>query len=487
MASAVAAAAAFDVGRLRAACVQCIGDIMLDRFVDGAVERISPEAPIPVIRVGHESAMLGGAGNVARNIAALGARAVLHGVIGDDEAGRELARLAAADAEAHLITEGARPTTVKTRFMAGAQQLLRADRETTAPIAAATASALLRGIEDAATRCQAVVLSDYGKGVLTEDLWKAIVAAARERGVPVLVDPRRGSFQRYRGASVLTPNRAELEAAAGRACVDDRDIAAAARALLDACEVEAVVVTRGERGLSVVTRDGALAHLPAARRREVYDVSGAGDTVIAVLAAALAVGAELTTAAALANAAGGIVVAKARTAVVRPDELAAADAAPPAAADLKLCTAEEAVERVAVWRRRGQRVGFTNGCFDLLHPGHVALFSTARAACDHLIVGLNSDRSVRRLKGEGRPVQPQSARAAVLASLADIDAVVVFGEDTPLALIEAIRPDLLVKGADYKIEEVVGAEFVRSYGGDVVLAAIEPGHSASDIIRRVAG
>ena len=424
--------------------------------------------------------MLGGAGNVARNIAALGARAVLHAVIGDDEPGREVARLAEAAAEAHLITDVARPTTVKTRFMAGAQQLLRADHETTAPIAPETAAVLLRGIDAAAARCQAVVLSDYGKGVLTDDLWAAIIAGARARGVPILVDPKHGPFERYRGATVLTPNRAELAAATGRTCVDDQDIAEAARALLGVCAAEALVVTRGGRGLSVVTRDGVAAHVPAAQRREVYDVSGAGDTVIAVLAAALAVGADLTTAAVLANAAGGIVVGKARTAVVRLDELAAA-------ADRKLCTVEDVIERVAVWRRQGQRVGFTNGCFDLLHPGHVALFNKARAACDHLIVGLNSDQSVRRLKGEGRPVQPQAARAAVLGSLADIDAVVIFGEDTPLALIETIRPDLLVKGADYKLAEVVGAEIVRGYGGEIMLAEIEPGHSATDIIRRAAG
>jgi len=481
-----APATAFDVGRLRRATVQCIGDIMLDRFVEGAVERISPEAPIPVIRVEHQDAMLGGAGNVARNIGALGARAVLHAVIGDDEPGRELARLAEAAAEAHLIADVARPTTVKTRFMAGAQQLLRADHETTAPIAAAIGVALLREIDDAAARCQAVVLSDYGKGVLTDDLWAAIIAGARARGVPVLVDPKHGPFERYRGATVLTPNRAELAAATGRTCVDDHDIAEAARALLGVCEAEALVVTRGGRGLSVVTRDGAVAHVPAAQRREVYDVSGAGDTVIAVLATALAVGADLTVAAALANAAGGIVVGKARTAVVRLDELVAA-AASATVADRKLCTVENLVERVAVWRRQGQRVGFTNGCFDLLHPGHVALFSKARAACDHLIVGLNSDQSVRRLKGEGRPIQPQSARAAVLASLADIDAVVIFAQDTPLALIKAIRPDLLVKGADYKLAEVVGAEIVGAYGGEIMLAEIEPGHSATDIIRRVAG
>jgi D-beta-D-heptose 7-phosphate kinase/D-beta-D-heptose 1-phosphate adenosyltransferase len=407
-------------------------------------------------------------------------------VIGDDEPGRELARLAEAAAEAHLIVDVARPTTVKTRFMAGAQQLLRADHETTAPIAAAIGAALLRGIDDAAARCQAVVLSDYGKGVLTDDLWAEIIAGARARGVPVLVDPKHGPFERYRGATVLTPNCAELAAATGRTCVDDHDIAEVARAQLGVCEAEALVVTRGGRGLSVVTRDGAVAHVPAAQRREVYDVSGAGDTVIAVLAAALAVGADLTAAAALANAAGGIVVGKARTAVVRLDELVAA-AASTTAADRKLCTVEDLVERVAVWRRQGQRVGFTNGCFDLLHPGHIALFSKARAVCDHLIVGLNSDQSVRRLKGEGRPVQPQSARAAVLASLADIDAVVIFGQDTPLALIEAIRPDLLVKGADYKLAEVVGAEIVGAYGGEIMLAEIEPGHSATDIIRRVAG
>ena len=489
MAAGLHDAASFEVECLASTRILCVGDLMLDRFVHGSVERISPEAPVPVIRVEREDMMLGGAGNVARNLTALGVRSVVLGVVGDDEAGGEVARLVEQDtAEAHLEVEPGRPTTVKTRYLTSGQQLLRADRETAAPIALRTSRALLRRFSQALSGCDAVVVSDYAKGTLTDEVLSAVIDRAREEGVPVLADPKSADFRRYHGATVLAPNRDELAAATQHRCDGDKGIAEAAVGVLAACAVQAMVITRGPGGLSLVAADAAPVHLRAAKKEEVYDVSGAGDTVLAVLAAALAAGADLPTAAALANCAGGVVVGKVGTAVVHPTELATAAAASlQGAADAKVCALNQVRDRIAVWRRRGERIGFTNGCFDLLHPGHVALLDEARAACDRLIVGLNSDDSARRLKGPDRPVQDETTRAAMLASYAAVEVVVVFGADTPIELIEAIRPDVLVKGADYHPEEVVGAEFVESYGGRVLLAEIRPGHSTTETIRRMAG
>ncbi|MBM3516771.1 MAG: D-glycero-beta-D-manno-heptose-7-phosphate kinase [Alphaproteobacteria bacterium] len=475
-----------DPERLAAAKVLCVGDVMLDRFVRGTVERISPEAPIPVLRAAEHSAMLGGAGNVARNIAALGARARLIAVVGADVAAAEVGQLVtdALDAGSRLLADSARPTTVKTRYIAGGQQLLRVDDEAAQPLAPALASALLAAVRGGLSWCDVVVLSDYAKGVLGEAVLAGVIEAAVHLRRPVLVDPKSRDFSRYRGATLLAPNRAELAAATGLAGEDDATTEAAARMATGAAGMAALIVTRGARGLSLLRSGEGALHLPALPRAEVYDVTGAGDTVMATLAVALAVGADLATAARLANRAGGIVVGKIGSAVVRRDELLAAEQR---AAEAKIGARAEVLESVGRWRRRGERIGFTNGCFDLLHPGHVALLRQARAACDRLIVGLNSDESVRRLKGPGRPVQGEGARAAMLAAYAEVDAVVIFGESTPEALIEAIRPDVLVKGADYRLDEVVGGAFVRSYGGQVLLAELAPGHSTSATIARIAG
>ena len=473
--------------------VLVVGDVMLDRFVLGVVRRVSPEAPVPVIAVERETESPGGAGNVARNIAALGAKVALVGAIGEDEAGGRLrANLdRVPGAETTLIVEPGRPTTLKTRYLAhgqgGAwQQLLRADAETDAPHSGATNEALLRAVEAEVGGCDAVVFSDYAKGVLSD----AVLPGLLERcaGARIVVDPKSADFARYRGAAILTPNAAELARVAGHPCEDDDAVADAAEKAIAAGGFEALVVTRGGQGLSVVTAEGAAIHLGAAERREIYDVTGAGDTTTAILATALAAGATIETAARSANVGGAIVVGKVGSEVVRGDELARAlHAYEVRAAEGKVVTLEAALDHLARWRRRGESVGFTNGCFDLLHPGHVALLAQARGACDHLVVGLNSDGSARRLKGAGRPVQPESARAAVLASLSDVDLVVVFDADTPIEMIEAIRPDLLVKGADYRLEEVVGADFVQAYGGRVLLADIAPGHSTSATIARLAG
>ena len=474
--------------RIGSARVLCIGDVMLDRFVYGAVERISPEAPIPVLRVGREAAMPGGAGNVVRNLVALGAHAGFVAPIGADAAGAELRAMLAQmrGVDATLIDDGARQTTVKTRYIAGGQQLLRADSESDAMLGAAARERILTAARSALASCQVVALSDYGKGALGEGVAAELIAAARAAGRLTVVDPKGADYRRYAGASVVTPNLRELALASGMPTAGDEQVVAASRKLIAECGIEAVLATRSGEGMSLIERDGRVSHVRA-EARAVFDVAGAGDTVVAAIAAALAAGAPLEQAAALANHAAAIVVGKIGTAVATVPELRAAMEGPAGAAHAaKLMTLDQAIEHAARWRHNGFRVGFTNGCFDLLHPGHVSLLRQARAACDRLIVGLNSDESVRRLKGASRPVQSEAARAAVLSSLADVDAVVGFADDTPIGLIEALRPDVLVKGADYSEETVVGAVLVRSYGGRILLAELSPGHSTTATIGRLA-
>jgi len=469
--------------------VLCVGDVMLDRYVYGTVERISPEAPIPVLRVQRETAMLGGAGNVLRNLLALGARACFLSAVGNDPSGREIAGLVAGEdrVEPHILIDRSRSTSIKTRFVAASQQLLRTDDETVAALAPAVREDLVRLARAVAPDHAAVVLSDYDKGVLRDGTAAGVIAAARAAGKPVVVDPKGSDYARYRGANILTPNRRELAEATEMPVDGDEQVVAAARRLLNRLDLDAVLVTRSQEGMTLVEREGGVHHLPA-EAREVFDVSGAGDTVIATFAAALGAGLTPLEAARLSNVAAGIAVGKVGTAAVHLAEIAQALRAH----DLML-QGESKVEplagalgRVQAWRREGLRVAFTNGCFDLLHPGHVALLSQARASADRLVVGLNSDESVARLKGAGRPIQDHTARAAVLASLAAVDLVVVFAEDTPLALIQAIKPDVLVKGADYAHAEVVGAAEVEALGGRVLLADLLPGHSTTQTIARLA-
>jgi D-beta-D-heptose 7-phosphate kinase/D-beta-D-heptose 1-phosphate adenosyltransferase len=479
------------VERLAGVRVLVLGDIMLDRFVYGVVERISPEAPIPVLRITAETEMLGGAGNVLRNLAALGARPHGIAVVGEDAAGAQVEALARAcvapaEGEVELLRMAGHPTTLKDRFIAAGQQLLRVDRDPQAGLDAVTAERVEAAALAAVEKASVVILSDYGKGLLDGRLVAAVIAVAKRRGCPVVVDPKGRDFARYRGADWVTPNRRELQEASGAPTGDDAAVAAAARKVITEAGLGALLATRSEQGMTLVTGgDGAVHHLKA-EAREVYDVSGAGDTVVAAFAAGLGAGLAPVAAAQLANIAAAIVVGKLGTAVARPGEiLHALHASELLAAESKVADLDSLTEQVAQWRQAGLKVGFTNGCFDLLHPGHVSLLEQARAACDRLIVGLNSDASVRRLKGAARPVQGEAARAAVLASLASVNRVVIFGDDTPLALIEALRPDVLVKGADYSVEQVVGADIVQSYGGHVVLAELSPGHSTTATIERL--
>jgi D-beta-D-heptose 7-phosphate kinase/D-beta-D-heptose 1-phosphate adenosyltransferase len=472
--------------------VLCVGDLMLDDFVYGEVTRISPEAPTPVLAVRHSAIEIGGAGNVARNIAALGATCILVSLIGNDDAGLTLTnalgkfdRLIVPD----LVIDKARQTTRKVRFVSEhhSSHLMRADWETTAPTSAHSEASIIAYAETAMPQVGAVVLSDYAKGTLTPRVVRAIIDAARRHRKPVVVDPKGHDYSVYRGATMITPNRQELGAAVHRPVATEAEIGKAAADLARLVESEAVLVTRSEEGMTLHIEGHAPIHVPAYPVK-IRDVSGAGDTVAAVMAVLLAMQAPFESAMRAANAAAAVVVGKRGTATVSLAELRhrilpAASLAPEDKIVFDWAVLDE---RLAEWRKHGLRIGFTNGCFDLLHRGHIKLLAEARAACDRLVVGLNSDASTQRLKGNGRPINPAEGRAEVLAALEAVDLVVVFEEDTPLELIKRVQPSVLVKGADYKREEVVGGDVVEAAGGTVVLVDLVPGHSTTGIVRRSA-
>jgi D-beta-D-heptose 7-phosphate kinase / D-beta-D-heptose 1-phosphate adenosyltransferase len=474
------------IRRLAHANVLIVGDVMLDRYVYGDVNRISVEAPVPILAIDREVEMPGGAGNVLRNLTALGAAAAFITVVGDDVAGSSLTALVGghANVEPWLLVQGGRTTTQKTRYIAKGHQLLRADREQTDPINPRLAERLVRIAVDAMAATSVTVLSDYGKGVLAGEVPTQLLAAARASGRVLIVDPRGVDFSRYTGADIVMPNRPELAAATGMPVDTEAAIVAAGLALRERFEFGAVVVTRGNDGMTLIDADG-VRHFPA-EAGEVYDTSGCGDTALAMLAAAVAAKLPLAVAVRLANIAAGVVVGKVGAAVAREAELLAA-VSPERSASRKVVSLEEAVELAERWRHRGWRVGFTNGCFDLLHPGHLYLLDAGRAGCDRLIVGVNSDRSARRLKGPMRPAQGQEARAALLASLAPVDVVCVFDEDTPERLIRAVRPDVLITGGTEGVEEGIGADLVREWGGKVTVADVLPGHSTQAMFERIRG
>jgi len=472
-----------------AARVLVLGDVMLDRFVYGSVERISPEAPIPVVNVERVLDMPGGAANVARNIAAMGAHAIILGVVGDDAwAGDLRVQLASsATIDAHLIVDSSRPTSVKTRYVADGQQVMRADRESRDPLPANIAERLLDEFSAALAGADAVVLSDYAKGVLSDPVTRAAIDIARRAGKIVIVDPKSKNFARYQGATVLTPNQVELQQACGQECLGDEQVVKGAYRILEQGICDTMVVTRGKDGMSIVQAGGKAVHLPTAKR-QVFDVSGAGDTVVAVISLGLAVGAAVIDAAALANIAAGIVVGKRGTATVTAGEMIAIQRPFDGSTDPQKIFALDTVLQLArSWREQGLKIAFANGCFDLLHPGHISLLEQARRSADRLIVGLNADSSIRRLKGPNRPIQTEVARATVLSAVKSVDAVVIFAEDTPIDLIEVLAPDVLVKGADYTLDQVVGADFVIRRGGKVLLADLLTGHSTTDTVTRVTG
>lgn len=464
--------------RFDQAPVLVVGDVMLDRYWHGGTSRISPEAPVPVVKVEHMEDRPGGAANVALNIAALGAPATLVGVTGADEAADSLAQsLASAGVDVHFQRIGNQPTIVKLRVISRHQQLLRMDFEQ--PFAT-DAEALAREVEALLDGVKVLVLSDYGKGALQNH--QVLIQAARARGIPVLADPKGKDFSIYRGASLITPNLAEFEIIVGR-CADENDLVAKGAQLMAELELGALLVTRGEHGMTLLRPGHPALHLPA-RAREVFDVTGAGDTVISTLAAALAAGEELPLAVALANLAAGIVVGKLGTAAISAPELRRA-VQREQGSERGVLGLEQLLLAIEDARAQGEKIVFTNGCFDILHAGHVTYLEQARAQGDRLIVAVNDDASVSRLKGPGRPINSVDRRMAVLAGLGAVDWVICFSEDTPERLLEQVRPDVLVKGGDYNVDQVVGAPIVRAYGGEVRVLGLVENSSTTAIVEKI--
>jgi len=465
--------------------VLLVGDIMLDRYQHGQTERISPEAPVVVLAATREELLLGGCGNVAANLSGLGAQVTCIAVTGRDEAAAHVRQLLgrAGLGVQGLVEDPARPTSRKTRVVSGSQQLLRIDEERVGPLEGEVERAVLARLDAALPQADIVVVSDYGKGVLTPAV---LARVCRGRaGVRVLVDPKGRDYARYRGAYAITPNKAEAETAAGIALDGPESIRRAALELCRQADLHAAIITLGARGMYCSLADGSCEWSVPAVARSVYDVTGAGDTVLAVLAFALAAGAGLDEAMRLATVAAGLKVERFGVAVITPAEIERALTEASGTSNAKVVARAELLDRLALERRSGRRVVFTNGCFDVLHVGHLEYLQEARAQGDLLVVGVNDDASVRRLKGAGRPVNRAEDRAALLAGLECVSLVTLFAEDTPLELIRAVTPDVLVKGADWAGKGVVGAEWVEQHGGKVVLARVREGHSTSGTLRRM--
>ncbi|MEW6120998.1 MAG: PfkB family carbohydrate kinase [Pseudomonadota bacterium] len=467
--------------------IAVIGDIIVDHYVTGSVSRLSPEAPVPVLVHGADRLVPGGAANVAANIAAMGAPVLLVGLVGEDARAGDLRAALAGHAAIDLtglVADAGRPTITKTRVMSGRQQIVRIDAEDTSAPTRDVEARLIAAARAAVAGAQVAVLSDYAKGVLGDRVISAVMEEAARRGVPVIVDPKRRTFEAYRGARLVTPNRRELAEATGLPDATDEQAAQAAAAA-GAQFGGDVLVTRAEKGMTLWQQDGTVLHV-AAEAREVFDVSGAGDTALAALATSLAAGEPMETCVRMANAAAAIAVGKLGTAVVTRAEIAAAldRSLPQEEAPGALVSLERARQIVAGWQAAGATVVFTNGCFDLVHPGHVALLEAAAAEGDRLVVALNTDASTRRLKGPTRPLQDETARARVIGAMRCVDLVVLFEEDTPLETIRAVLPDVLVKGADYKPEDVVGADVVIAHGGRLVLADLVAGRSTSSLVAK---
>ncbi len=462
--------------------ILCMGDIMLDRFIYGEVNRISPEAPIPVIKIAREKEMLGGVGNVVANITSLGAKTSILSIVGDDEVAKKISNklYAIGVCDKGLIIDSSRPTSLKTRFISSGQQLLRTDMEDTKIISDNLTNIIYDKFTSMSDEFDIVVISDYGKGAICSKLLAKIIKSGKK----VIIDPKGHDYSIYRDAYLITPNKKELSEASSMPTSTDDDVIEAAKYLIKKFNIQNILATRSKDGMTIVSSDGYIKHIRA-QAKEVFDVSGAGDSVVAAISVLLASGANLTEAAEIANIAGSIVVGKVGTATVGIDEVKEYISSS-SVLENTFCdkiTTKEMVER---WRQKNLKLGFTNGCFDLIHPGHISLLKQAKSKCDKLIVGLNSDNSVKRLKGKDRPVQNEISRAMVLKAISYVDIVVIFEEDTPMELLQELQPDILIKGGDYSMSEVVGADFVMSYGGEVFLADLKEGQSTTNMIKRSA-
>lgn len=468
-----------------------VGDLMLDRYLWGDVERISPEAPVPVFHVKKLSEIPGGAGNVVSNLTGLGCSVIVIGVCGNDATGERLnGLLQNARVETHILSESDRPTVTKTRVVCHGQQLLRLDEEEIGPVGSKMKRDVIDIVESSVRKCNAIILSDYGKGLLqSEEVSQGIINLAKESNIPVIIDPKGRDWERYRGATCVTPNVKELELVHGDTVAIKEQLVQAMRCVLGKYNLEWLVVTRGPLGMCLMDRNAEPIFIPTLAR-QVYDVSGAGDTVVATLAAGVGSGYTFPDSAKVANLAAGIVVGKAGTQPINMFELKISlqtTGVESTTSDYvqKIASRPAATIQVDGWKASRQKIVFTNGCFDLLHPGHIHLLNQAKHLGDHLVVAINSDASVRRLKGPGRPILAERDRACLLASLDSVDLVMVFESDTPEELLKALKPDILVKGSDHKLEEVVGRAIVESYGGTVQFIPVLTGYSTTTIAHKV--
>lgn len=483
-----------ELEKIQTVKVLCVGDIMLDRYLHSNVSRISPEGPVPVARITRTENIAGGVANVARNIASLGAQATILGVVGDDAAGQDLENILSTERgiKTSFIVTNQRPTTEKVRFVSRGQQLLRADQEDATALSPDLEAQLLNLLEKEIHQYHTLVLSDYAKGVLTDKVLEKAIALAKQHQIPVIVDPKSSDFSRYSQATVITPNAKEIFEATGIQVNSNEDAENAGKKALQTSRASALLITRAEQGMSLIQKEEQAVHIRSVAK-EVFDVVGAGDTVVASLAVFLGTGRSLAEASRLANLAAGVVVGKAGTATVSLYELVEAIQQqemvddPQNSIKNKITSRDELKQLSMQWKAKGLKVGFTNGCFDLLHVGHVSLLTFARAQCDKLVIGLNSDASVKRLKGENRPVNGETDRAYVLAALQSVDSVVIFEEDTPQNMIEMLTPDVLIKGADYSIDQIVGAQHVLAHGGRVKTFELIPGKSSTGMIEKAKG
>lgn len=472
-----------NIGKLK---VLVIGDIIYDEFIWGDVERISPEAPVQILEWRSDNDALGGAANVANNLAHLGCKVYMVGVVGEDRRGRRIAELLSEKGINHkgVITDRERPTTHKTRIIAHSQQILRIDKENRNLVAGDIKKRICQYIQNIMDEVDGVICSDYAKGVLTKKILSFLVEEAKKRKKIIVADPKGEDYSKYLGINVLTPNQSELERTSHIEIVNNGDLEMAARLITEKCGNDAILVTRGKEGMSLYERNGKIIHIPT-EAREVYDVTGAGDTAICLFGIALFSGASRTEAARLANIGAGIVVGKVGTSVVKQEEIRHFLKENTPLTRGKIFEIKELKNIISSLRNRGKRVVFTNGCFDILHMGHIKYLQKARDHGDLLVLGLNDDHSVKKLKGPRRPLINQDERANILAALNCIDYIILFSELTPENLIRELKPDILVKGGDYIINDVVGRDIVEGYGGRVEIVPFIEGYSTSGIVRKI--
>lgn len=462
--------------------ILCIGDIMLDKYVYGNVNRISPEAPVAVLHTQSEFEMLGGLGNVVSNLGSFLATPIIVSAVGNDQSGQKIKERVGAEHQCFFVTSP--KTSLKTRYVTNGQQLLRVDDEMICPITPDQVSEIINYVQHKITSVHVIILSDYGKGVLTPDLCHAVIKMAQQHNVKVIVDPKGSDYEKYTGATFITPNLKEFTEVCGQKITSPAVLVATAKDLIQQYQLQGLFVTQGAEGMTFVTQQDQF-HV-AATAREVFDVSGAGDTVIATLAIAISKGVEPQEACVLANAAAGLVVGKAGTATTTLQELYnSLSVASINTFEEKITPPSRLEVMVQNWRHQNLKIGFTNGCYDLLHAGHLRSLREAKQQCDRLIVAVNTDDSIKRLKGSDRPIQKEEVRSLVLAALEMVDAVILFDQDTPSHLIETIIPDVLIKGADYTVDQVIGADIVIRHGGRVHLVTLEQDQSTTNLVRKI--